>query len=61
MKRLVKNFMMLGLCFSLGLFTLAASSPTAASNLKDTITLNKKDAFVDPESGLLIIPQERKE
>ncbi|ASJ56512.1 hypothetical protein BP422_24880 [Brevibacillus formosus] len=48
--------MLLGLCFSLGLFTLAASSATATGNLKDTITLNKKDAFVDPESGLLIIP-----
>ncbi|MFF0828739.1 hypothetical protein ACFYU8_17955 [Brevibacillus sp. NPDC003359] len=55
MKRFVKSFMMLGLCFSLGLFTQSASA-TAAVNHKDTITLNKKDAFVDPESGLLIIP-----
>ncbi len=49
------NLMMLGLCFSLGLVVFSGST-SASGNNKDYISLNKKDAFIDPSSGLLIIP-----
>ncbi|TRY24147.1 hypothetical protein FOI68_18080 [Brevibacillus sp. LEMMJ03] len=55
MKKVIKKLMSLGLCLTLGLVALSGSATAADSNNR-FVTLNKKDAFVDPSSGLLIIP-----